>query len=55
MRHFKLVLFALVLVLLVSVAGQIIWGDGITWGTMSSGDQILWGTMSSGDSIVWGT
>ena len=30
-------------VILASLAGQIIWGDQIIWGTLD-GDQILWGT-----------
>lgn len=45
MRQLKLVLFALVLVLFVSVAGQILWGDSIMWGTLGDGGEyVVWGT-----------
>jgi len=55
MRFFKLALVALAIVVLTSVAGQILWGDSIVWGAMSDGDQILWGTLGSGgDQIIWG-
>ena len=50
-----LALLALAIVVLTSLAGQILWGDSIVWGTMSDGDQILWGTLGSGgDQIIWG-
>ena len=56
MRFFKLALVALAIVIVASLAGQILWGDAIMWGTMSDGDQILWGTLgNTGDAIVWGT
>ena len=55
MRFFNLALLALAIVVLTSLAGQILWGDSIVWGTMSDGDQILWGTLGSGgDQIIWG-
>ena len=55
MRFFNLALLAFAIVVLTSLAGQILWGDGIIWGSMSDGDQILWGTLGSGgDQIIWG-
>jgi hypothetical protein len=53
MYRFQLALFVLTIAL-AALAGQILWGDAIMWGTLD-GDQILWGTLSSGDAIVWGT
>ena len=38
MSRFQLALLALTIAL-AAVAGQILWGDGIIWGSISSGDQ----------------
>jgi hypothetical protein len=52
--HLHLVLLALIVVL-ASLAGQFLWGDGIVWDTQS-GDGILWGTLGiTRDAIVWGS
>ena len=44
MRFFNLALLVLAVVVLASLAGEILWGDEIIWGTLGSGgDQIIWG------------
>lgn len=52
MRRFHIVLVALIVVL-ASLAGQIIWGEAIVWGTLGD-DHIIWGTLGR-DAIVWGS
>lgn len=52
MRFLHLALIALAIVVISSFAGEILWGDGIIWGSLD-GDQILWGTLGD-DQIIWG-
>ena len=53
MRHFSHVLLALVIAL-AALTGELMWGDGIIWGSLGE-EEIIWGTLGeSADYVVWG-